>query len=100
MADHTFSPRRVLIGLAALLLVALLLSPSSRDINTERSPTSYSTDASGARGLYDVLDKLGFRVERWLQPMRQELTPNAVYVIASPTNQLTPTETHRVLEAV
>ena len=98
--DRVLAPRRVFLAVAVLLLLALLFGPTSRSVNTARSSTTFSADANGARGLYEVLDKLGFRVQRWLQPMRRELNADAVYVIASPPYPLTPTEVHRLLTAV
>ena len=95
-----FTPRRVLLLIAALILVALLFAPSGTSVNASRETTSYSTDAFGSRGIYEVLGKLGFSVQRWLRPMRQTLPTDVVYVVASPTVELTGNEVHSLLNAV
>jgi Domain of unknown function (DUF4350) len=98
--DRLLAPRRAFLAVALLILLALLFGPTSRSVNTARTTTTFSTNPEGARGLYEVLSKLGFRAQRWLQPMRRELSPDAVYVIASPPAPLTATEVHRLLTAV
>lgn len=88
----------MLTGLAALLLLTLLFLPSS---GRRVSPfSSYGTDPDGVAGLYRVLDRLGFDVDRRLAPMRDTLAMRAIYVVLEPRVPLTASEVHRLLEAV
>jgi hypothetical protein len=98
--DPWFTPRRVFGGLALLLFIALLFTPSQQTSEDAGSLSSYSTDPNGTRGLHDALQRLGFRVERGLRPMRQALDPQHVYFVLDPVIELTAGEVHNLLEAV
>ena len=93
------TPRRVFAAIAVALFVAVLLAPEPQSI-TEASLSSYGTDPGGARGLHDLLDRLGFQVERRLRPMRESLERDRLYVILDPPVPLTTSEVHFLLEAV
>ena len=54
------SPKRLLIGLTALVIVALLFAPTSKSVDVPASLNSYSREPNGARGFYEVLNRLGF----------------------------------------
>jgi hypothetical protein len=98
-AGTFFSPRRVLAVLAVLVVIAALLAPLPE---TAEAPglSSFGAGPGGARGLYETLNRLGFRVDRALGPMRGELDPDAVWFVLAPEIQPTATEVHRLLDAV
>lgn len=98
--DRLLTPRFVLGLLAALCLAVLLLAPRADRDGRAPALSSYGTSPNGARGLHDVLDRLGFRVERRLTPMREVLDPAAVYLVLDPPDEPTAAEVHRLLEAV
>src|SRR5690606_25882198 len=98
--DRLLTPKGALGLLAALTLAVVLLSPWSRREDWTPALSSYGTGPHGARGLYDLLDRLGFRVERRLTPMRQALDGEAIYLVLDPTEAPTAAEVHNLLEAV
>jgi hypothetical protein len=80
-------PRVVLpVGLLVLVLV-ILLSPAGDDSGAPQL-TTYSTSAMGARGIYDVLGRLGWRTSRWRQTLDTTLNRDAVYAILDPSVDL------------
>ena len=59
------SPRYVLPVLGVLLVLAILFTPqSSVGRAGDRRLTTRSAESQGARGLYETLQRLGWRVER------------------------------------
>jgi hypothetical protein len=80
-----------------LILVLLVPAPESSE---SAALSSYSASSVGARGLYDVLDRLGFPVERRLAPMRDSLPVETLYAVLAPPQSLTLTEVNRLLAAV
>lgn len=98
--DALLAPRRVFLLLAAAVLFALLFAPFSADDDEAGTLSSYSATPGGARGLHELLDRLGLDVQRRLEPMRDSLDPNAAYLILEPSVPLTSSEVHRLLEAV
>ncbi|MEX2283817.1 MAG: DUF4350 domain-containing protein [Gemmatimonadota bacterium] len=99
-AQSWLSPRRLLIGLTALVVIALLFAPTSKSVDVPASLNSYSREPNGARGFYEILDRLGFDVKRWLKPMRQGLDSTATYFLLSPPIQLTTGEVQQLLKTV
>jgi hypothetical protein len=93
------TPKRVFLAVALLLFVAVLFAPEPQSL-TEAALSSYGTDPGGARGLHDVLDRLGFTVERRLRPMRDSLERDRLYVVLDPPIPLTAAEVHLLLDAV
>ncbi len=89
----------MLIVIAVLVVVAALVAPLPDDTKAP-GLSSYGTAPGGARGLYETLDRLGYRVHRSLDPMRGELDTLAVWLVLAPDIQPTATEVHRLLEAV
>lgn len=62
------SDRRLLIFGAAFLVVVSLLAAAVTPPDASEEigfPSSYSTASGGARAAYTVLEKLGYKVERW-----------------------------------
>jgi len=92
-------PRPVFAIIAALVVIALFLAPLAENTNAP-GLSSFGAGPGGARGLYETLDRLGFRVDRSLVPLRTELDPAAAWFVLAPEIQPTATEVHRLLEAV
>ena len=68
---------RKLLAIAAatfvvLVALGLLMVPASTETN---AASSYSSAAGGAKAFYLLLERLGYRVERWQRPLA-ELTPD------------------------
>lgn len=88
--------------LASLLGIAVLLTP-------EPSPTGRNGDArlsttlatpQGAKGLADLAERLGWRVERLDEPFPSTLDSSVIHAVLDTPRPLTPRETHTLLEAV
>lgn len=99
-AQTWLSPKRLLIGLTALVILAMLFSPTSKSSEVPASLNSYSREPNGARGFYEVLDRLGFDTRRWLRPMRSGLDSTATYFILTPPIDLTTGEVKELLQTV
>ena len=95
------APRYVLPVLAIVLVVAVLFTPQRGLAGaTDQRLTTRSTQAYGARGLSEVLRRVGWRVEERLTPMDGPLATDAVYAVLAPAVDLTMSETRRLLDAV
>ncbi|MHB1224375.1 MAG: DUF4350 domain-containing protein [Gemmatimonadaceae bacterium] len=86
------------VVLGMLLLVALLLTPAADD--SRGRLTSYSSEPGGARALYELQRRSGWRVERSDAPFGDSLDSRAVYAVLDPPVMVTAGETHRLLQAV
>jgi len=98
--DRFLAPRRVFLFLAAAILVTILFTPWPSDEDETGSLSSYVASPAGARGFYELLERLGRNVDRRAEPMREALDPDAIYLILEPGIPLTASEVHRLLEAV
>ena len=99
-AGHVLlSPRFVFSLLAVVLLLTVLFTPDTGGSGDTRL-TTHSAAPHGARGLYELLGRLGWRTERRTEAFRGTLDSAAVYVVLDPPNDLTAAETHAVLDAV
>ncbi|HEV2387797.1 MAG TPA: DUF4350 domain-containing protein [Candidatus Acidoferrales bacterium] len=84
------SDRALLIAAGALLLVvvaiAALLGPP-QIAGSSSLPSSYSPAWGGAKAAFLLLESLGYRVERWEQPLAQLAAPagRTVLILADPT---------------
>ncbi|HYL61749.1 MAG TPA: DUF4350 domain-containing protein [Candidatus Methylomirabilis sp.] len=90
--------RFILIG-TAMLVVALAIATALLDTSRQRGragyPSSYSTQWDGAKAAYLLLERLGYRVERWNESptaLAADAT-NQVFVLADPIQIPTPEET-------
>jgi hypothetical protein len=95
-----FTPGRLLLLIIGLLVIVLLAIPAPDERNQGAALSMRSATPRGARGLHDVLRRLGFPVEQRLLPMRQGLDTQAVFVVLDPPMPLTTTEIHRLLQTV
>lgn len=93
------TPASILAISAVLILGFILFAPQNPP---EPSPvlTSYSAGPHGARGLYDVLERLGYRVARRKTSLSSSLDTSAVYVLLQPAIPLTVVELDSLLTAV
>ncbi len=99
-AGRRFTRRHLLLLLGALLALALLVAPWTSSSTSGPALSTYSADPAGARGLHDVLQRLGFPVQRRLRPLRDTLSRRAVYVLLDPPIPLTASELNTLLGAV
>ena len=93
--------RLALVGVLALIVVAALLTP---DIIGGRSGddrlTTYSADAQGARLLYELAHRFGWRVERWVGGPEILADAHTVVAILDPATAISAIEAHHVLQQV
>ena len=88
----------IVAGLAALLVIALLLTPATQDVRGQL--TSTSAGPGGARALHDLMARLGWRVERRDLPFTRSLDSTAVYAVLDPPVLVTASEAHDLLQVV
>lgn len=92
---------RYIFAFAALVLIATLLFTPAGDLGANSyAITTFSAHPYGARGVYEVAERLGWRAERRVTPMDTTLDSRATYLIISPPNPLSATETGELLRAV
>ena len=91
--QSTFEPRVVAVlvaALVALLAASLLLTGagSHRDGGKLDGANSYSRSAIGHLGLFDVLQKLDYRVVRGEHDVLAQLGTNGILILAEPTGAI------------
>lgn len=92
---------RYIFAFAALVLIAtLLFTPSENAGASSYAITTFSARPFGARGVYEVSERLGWKVERRLAAMDTTLDSRATYLILEPPNQLSAVETGELMSAV
>ena len=94
------SPRTIILAFAVFLVLTVLRRPYIEDVDSQARLTTYSADPYGARGLFDVLQGLGWRVTRHTTSLTTPLDTNVIYAILAPPIPLTRSESHQVLSAV
>ena len=101
--DRWLTPRavlRVVLALVAVTLILEWLAPAGRSGERATILTSYSYEPGGVRGLYETLQRFGWRVERRELPLRGALDTTAAYVVMQPQVDLTAVEVGSLLGAV
>lgn len=95
-AGRFLTPTGVITLVGIVVVLFLLLVPQD---TSESGPflDSHSTGPRGARGLYDVLRRLGYRVSRDTSGMSRNLDSSATYVILSPVVPLTDVDVNSLL---
>ena len=94
------SPWVVFPLLGLVLLASVLLAPTTGRDGDARL-TTLSTSPQGAQGFAELLERLGWRVERdSLAPPDAPLEPTAIYAVLDPPEALTGREVSRYLDAV
>jgi len=91
--QSTFEPRVVAVlvaALVALFAASLLLTGASshRDGEKLAGANSYSRSAVGHLGLFDVLQKLDYRVVRGEHDVLAQLGTNGILILAEPTGAI------------
>jgi hypothetical protein len=93
-------PRYIFAVVALVVLATVLFAPAGEVGAYSSAITTYSARPYGARGLYEVAERLGWRVERRVAPLDSALDSRAVYMILAPPNPLSAVEVGTLLEAV
>jgi hypothetical protein len=81
-------------------VITLLVAPLPTGDDEAGSLSTFAASPAGARGLFEILDRLGWSLERRLAPMRETLESGRTYVVLEPAVPFTSTEVHYLLEAV
>lgn len=94
--------RFLLIGTAVVVMalaIATALLSTSRQRGRAGYPSSYSTQWDGAKAAYLLLERLGYRIERWNEPPTSLAADarNQVFVLADPIQAPTPEEAEALL---
>ena len=88
----------VVIGLMAL---AALLAPEETDgRGGDGRLTTQSASPLGARLLYELAGRLGFRTERWTTDHRLPIDSATIVAVLAPPDEPSAIETHRLLDGV
>lgn len=98
--DRWLRPRYVLPLLLLFIIVVALLSPSTDSGTSYGRLTTYYTDPYGARGLYQVLQRLGWNVQRRRRALTAPLDSAATYAVLAPPLELSSVEVGTLLDAV
>ena len=94
-------PAIVLPALGIVVLLTILLTPqASVGRSGDQRLTTRSTEPQGARGLYEALQRLGWRAERRDEAFDEPLDSAAVYAVLDPPLPPSALEVHRLLDAV
>ncbi len=100
MRDRWLRPRYVFAALALLVLIAALFTrPAEEGANVARL-TTFGTDPAAARGIYEVIGRLGWPVARRRSVFRAPLDSATIYVILAPVLEPSATEVGALLDAV
>lgn len=97
--DRWLKPRFVLPALVMALAITVILSPVA-DVTQGGFLSTRSRSISGARGLRDVLDKLGWKTSERIVPYGRDLDSAATYVMVHTPLEPSAIEVHLLLEAV
>ena len=97
--ENWLRPRNVFAALALLLVLAVLFSPGEPDRITLALST-HTGQEWGARGVYEVLQKLGFKVQQRITPLRAPLDSAVVYAVLDPPMEPSAREVSALLGAV
>jgi len=96
--------RRRRVALAALLTLIVLAALFTPEVIGGRSGdarlTTYSAEAQGAKLLYELTSRLGWRVERWTDAVTIAADERTVMAVLDPVESPGAIETHRILEQV
>lgn len=98
--DRWLRPRYVFPALALLLLLAWIFSPAPREGAGRRDLTTYGYEPFAARGAYEVMQRLGWHVQRRRLAFREPLDTTATYVLLDPPVEPSATEVGVLLDAV
>jgi hypothetical protein len=77
----------IILGLVVTLLVLLAIFTPAEDPNTNPVPNSYLSGKHGAKAAYTLLERSGYSIEHWEQPLSQlalHADSSTVLVLAEP----------------
>jgi len=77
----------IILGLVVTLLVLLAIFTPAEDPNANPVPNSYLTGKHGAKAAYTLLERSGYSIEHWEQPLSQlaeHADSSTVLVLAEP----------------
>lgn len=98
-ARRWITPASILSAVTVLAVLFALFAPQDSS-DSGPSLSSYSASLNGARGLYDVLQRLGHPVRRRTTSMSVPLDSTATYMLLRPSIPLTSVELASLLAAV
>src|SRR6186997_980262 len=100
MSDRFFiwllSPRVILPLLLVAVVVIVLLTPVT-DGTGVANLSSHSAKPGGARAFFEATEKLGWKVERRIEPFAEPVARAAVYAVLAPPIPLSAEEIHVLL---
>ncbi len=99
-ANRWLAPGVVFGALLVLTVVQVLTSPPNEALETSPTLSSHSPLPYGARGFYDMVERLGWEASRRQAPFRETLDSSAVYVLLGGATPISRAEVHHVLDAV
>lgn len=92
---------RYIFALAALVVIATFLFTPAGEVGAYSSAiTTFSARPYGARGVYEVSERLGWPVERRVTSLDTTLDARATYLILAPPMALTAVEVGALMRAV
>ncbi len=92
---------RYIFAVAALVMIATFLFTPAGDVGAYSSAiTTFSARPYGARGVYEVSERLGWPVERRVTAFDSTLDARATYLILAPPVALTAVEVGELMRAV
>lgn len=93
--------RLALAGLLTLIAAAALLTPEVIGGRSgDERLTTYSAEAQGARLLYELTSRLGWRVTRWTAGPEIDADARTVMAVLDPAQPIAAIEAHHILERV
>src|SRR5256885_6788989 len=93
--------RFALVAVLALIALAALLTPEVIGGRTgDERLTTYSSEAQGAKLLYELAWRIGWHVERWTASPRVAASANTVVAVLDPVQPMGALETHELLSQV
>lgn len=99
-SDRWLRPRVILPALALAIVAAVLLTPVSEEDRSPQLLTTRSSTLNGAKGLRELLNRLGWKTSERLIPFAGRLDSTAVYFVLGSQIDMSATEVHALLEGV
>lgn len=90
----------MLAALGVVALIVALLTPESPQTNEGGGRSTYSTAPGGARMVYELAQRMGWRPERRTAPLDSTPGPGIAHVVLAPSSALGAREVHRLLDDV
>lgn len=98
--ERWLRPRYIFPLLALIVLATILFTPAAQTGAGAGRLTSYDAQPFGARAIYEVAARLGWRVERGRLPFSAPMSDSATYLLLQPPIELSATEVSALLGAV